>query len=178
MIAALLLAGCTASPSPAGSVTESLAPSQDEDPGALSFCDAGSEISLRAPDGSRVEIQGPYRHVDYPYPADIVTVLARRTGDCVWLVETISFPDAPGEIAWIREFHGRLGTNFRIAGEFAKVFGSYPGDRWQYGPITFRVEIVDGVVHLVEDREPSVPAPGCTGLPGTCPDPLQLVHAD
>ena len=174
----LVLAGCAPASSPEASAAASLAPSQEADPGALSFCNPNSEISLIGPDGSPVQVWGPYQPLDWPYPLDIVTIPVRQNGDCVWLVETIAFGDAPGVLVWIREFHGRLGTDFRIDGEFAKVYGTYPDEPWLYGPIAFRVEIIDGVVHLVEDRDPSVPAPGCTGLPGTCPDPLHWVHMD
>jgi hypothetical protein len=161
---------CTASTDTAESPSSAPAPS------ALSFCDPRAVMDLRGPDGSRVDLGGDWAPAVLDYPTDISNMSLRQTGDCVWIVDSLTFPEAPGDIVAFWEFHGRVASDFRVRGEFSKVTGAFPGDPWTYGPFTFRIEFVDGSAELVEDREPGEPAPGCSGAVGTCPDPIRYVR--
>lgn len=176
LLVTFLVAACTgsssASPGSTVPAASSGAPSRD-----LSFCDALAVVDIRAPDGSAIVLDGDWMPAETDFPTDIVNAFLRQAGDCVWIVSTVAFPEDPSDVLGMWEFHGRLGSDFRIRGEFSEVQGSYPGDPWSYGPFTFRIEVVDGELALVEDREPGEPAPGCSGLPGSCPDPVRLVRA-
>jgi hypothetical protein len=111
---------------------------------------------------------------------DIIDVLVRQAGDCVWVLQAWQWTDDVGHLQYVAEFHGRLGSDFRIRGEFADVFpgDSFPGDPWTYGPFTFKVVFEGARVEIIEDREPGEPAPGCSGAVGTCPDPIHLVRPE
>jgi ABC-type glycerol-3-phosphate transport system substrate-binding protein len=175
----VVLAGCAApaeSPAPSGSTLSSDPPTTS----ALSFCDPLSERVLRAPDGSPVEIWGEWTDPDPAYPEDVIRVFLRQTGDCVWIVDIFQVVDPDtGELLpdlFGGEFHGRLGADFLIRGEFADVFPDYdyPGDQWTYGPFTYRIVFNGNEVELVEERTQD--PPGCGTGPGSCPTPLHWVR--
>lgn len=172
-------AGCAA-PSSSQLPSGTSAPSASGTTSALSFCDPLSEIVLLAPDGSPVEIGGEWTDPDPAYPGDVIRVFLRQTGDCVWIVDTVQIVDEDsGELLpdlFGGEFHGRLGSDFLIRGEFADVMGDgdYPGDPWTYGPFTYRIVFNGDAVELIEERTQA--PPGCGMSPGSCPSPLHWVR--
>ena len=170
---ALPLVAC-GSPSASASVAASASP-EPLASAILAFCDPLARLDLRTSSGAPVVLSGFWAPTTNPYPTDVVHIALRQAGDCVWIVETLAFGEDPGAIVYMREFHGRLDPSFRITGAFADVMGSYPGDPWTYGPFTYRVEVSGDRIMLVEDREPSDPAPGCGAGAGSCPDPLEYV---
>ena len=175
----LALAACAASGDSSASPSDGASPSMAPRSSALSFCDPVARPDLLAPDGSRVVLDGkwtvPASQNEY---GDVIDAMVRQAGDCVWLVRVVQWYDDVGQLQDVGEFHGRLGSDFVIRGEFADVFPgfSFPGDPWTYGPIAFRIEFEGDQVFLVEDREPGEPAPGCSGAVGSCPDPIRLVR--
>ena len=169
----LSLAACAGA---ADSPVPSASPSDQPSSSALTFCDPQSFPTLVAPDGTPVVVDGSWSLADNPFPTDILHIVARQAGECFWLVFTGTTGDAPAEIGWAFEFHGRIGTDFRIVGEFSEVYGSYPGDPWTYGPMTFQIEFPESGIELVEERAPGELPPGCGTGPGTCPAPIRFVR--
>lgn len=171
-------AGCAA-PSSSQLPSGTSAPSASGTASALSFCDPLSELVLQAPDGSPVELWGEWTAANI-YPGDVSRAYLRQTGDCVWLVDTVQPINIDtGELSadiFGGEFHGRLGADFLIRGEFADVFPDYdyPGDAWTYGPLVYRIVFIGDDVELLEERTQD--PPGCGTGPGSCPSPLHWVR--
>jgi hypothetical protein len=162
----LVLAACappSASPSEAGSPNL-------ESPAPATVCDTSTTPILNAPDGAQLVLgDGPGGTSTWVDPEGMQFFL-RQIGDCVWIIGFIALE--PDEPPFLTAFHGRLEPNFRITGTFSDTTGVLvPG--YDNGRFVFRIEFSGNEAILVEDRAETGP-PGCSGGPGSCPEPREL----
>ena len=183
LVAAALLGGCGATPSPstpapsasAGSISGELPPG----------CEP---IDLRGPDGRPVNLTGAWSSrppsVGF-YQSPNETTWIRQVGDCVWAAimdaEFRSDPNYVGDFDLpagnLGTFSGQITGEFVIEGELVSVRHGSPMAPTTFVPIHMLIEFeADGEIVLREDRDPSVLSPRCYGMTGNDPFcPAQVV---
>ena len=130
-IGGMVLVGCTATSSSAGS-DSSIAGSPMGSP-ASTNC---APIELRTPGGSRVDLTGTWRGrgaVHY----------VRQLGTCVWWIALSDIPGEPAGSAFSVSFHGQVRQDFTVVGEWAfvvrPVIPGTPANALQ--PVTLTIEV-------------------------------------
>jgi hypothetical protein len=166
----VLVAACTPV---AGSPSGSPAPTPAI-PALGDVCDPATTPILQAPDGTQVVLgNGPGGTSTWADTEEVPFYL-RQIGDCVWIIGFIALE--PDEPPFLTAFHGRLEPDFRITGTFSDSTGVLvPG--YDNGQFVYRIEFSGGDPILIEDRSATGP-PGCSGGPGSCPEPRELRRLD
>lgn len=127
----VLLVGCTATSSPAGS-DSSIGSSPLGSPASTSC----GPIELRTPGGSRVDLTGTWRGrgaVHY----------VRQLGTCVWWIALSDIPGEPAGSAFSISFRGQVRQDFTLVGEWAfvvrPIIPGIPASAPQ--PVTFTIDV-------------------------------------
>ena len=127
---ALLLIGCTAIPSLAGSDSSgSSSPLQSP----ATSC---TPIELRTPGGSRVDLTGTWRGRSAVH-------YVRQLESCVWWFALSDLPGEPAGSAFSISFHGHVRQDFTLVGEWAFVVRPVtPGTPASaLEPVTFTIDV-------------------------------------
>jgi len=152
-----------ASPTPSAIPSASAIPAAN---GGPAWCDEAKTVILLDPTGTQVVLPTAWE-------SDFLgmTYYLRQVGDCVWMSGYLPQDDAI--TPFVTMFVGRLGSDFRIVGEFTDLTGEAVVG-WSHGSLAWQIEFTDAGVVLVEDRSAEQP-PGCTDSSlGSCPDPRTL----
>lgn len=163
LLAALVLTGCS-SGSPTSSAVRSSSPAVANSGPA--WCDETATLILDDPSGTQVVLPNVW---ESSYLG--ITYVLHQVGDCIWMMGYATTEDPNATFA--TEFVGRLGSDFRIVGEFSDLNGQAVVG-WDHGSVAYQIEFTDTGIVLVEDRSAEQP-PGCTDSSlGSCPDPRTL----
>lgn len=130
-IGGLLLIGCTAASSPAGSGTSVVGSPLGTTPST-----SCSPIELRTPGGSRVDLTGTWRGRSAVH-------YVRQSGSCVWWIALSDIPGEPAGSDFSISFHGQVRQDFTVVGAWAFVVRPIlPGMRaTALEPITFTIDV-------------------------------------
>ena len=160
---AILVASCSGA-SPTTSVVPTESPTRAANSGPA-WCDPTAQLLLQDPTGAQVVLPAVW---DSDFLG--LTYVLRQIGDCIWMSGFLVPHDADGaDGAFLTQFVGRLGSDFRIVGEFADLNGQAVVG-WDDGSIAFEIQFTDAGLVLVEDRSAEEP-PGCADSSlGACPD--------
>jgi hypothetical protein len=176
----VLLAACG---TPAETPSPSVAPSDQEPSAEAAVGDLPpgcGQINLRAPDGSRLELDGEWTDTSRD-DAATMTWFVRTKGDCFYGVGTVDFSGMETGMftdpSMIQMYSGTIRSDFTIDGAFVLVG---PGESFYaasdpiYYRVPLRIEFTDeGRIIIREQRERNVIGPRCARAEACIP-PLVL----
>ena len=143
-----------------------------------------SEVDLRAPDGSAVDLSGEWTGTSWFSGRSVgERTFILQLGDCVWITitdERFHTQPVQGESV-LGVLLGTLATDSSISGDLVTVLRDAPvggfSDQQTFAAVRLLVEFdEDGQITIREDREPGVSGPRCTQPPSACPNPVELLR--